>query len=375
MPFLSNVLSVPRDEGPLPEILENGDAIVPAVLRDIDAAQQSIEWMAYIWKDGRLSDEVIIHLLARQRAGVQVRILLDAYGGLHAPDSKLDELKKAGAKIATSHSLLPTPWTFMRATKRNHRRAIVIDDRIAYTGGLGVDDVWLGNAKPPRWHDLMFRVSGTMAARLKGSFAELWAMTTGELLMVAPPVADQTGVPYVALSASPSPDLYADETFLIYTLLAARQSIHIETPYFLPNATLRKILVDKAKAGVDVRVLLPNDKTDEKSVRWAGQRIYQELMEGGVKIYEYQPTFSHTKLLVADGVLSLIGSANMDIRSRRLNDEVVLGVKDAGFAARLDAIYAADLAKSKQITLAEWRKRGPLQRALELVSQAFVQQY
>jgi cardiolipin synthase len=374
--FLSDWMTLPIDRAPRPQLLTNGDAIIPAVLRDIDHAQRSIELMAYIWKDGRLSDEFIAHLVKRQRAGVQVRILLDAYGGLHAPESKLQELENAGGKVATFHSLIPAPWTFMRTTKRNHRRAIVIDNSVAYTGGLGIDDVWLGNAQPPQWHDLMFRVEGSMAARLQGSFAELWTAITGELLV--PPKTNQiaeTGVPYVILSASPSPDLYPDETFLILSLLGARNSIKIETPYFLPDATIRKILVDKARSGVDVSVLLPNEKTDEKSVRWAGQRIYEELLRGGVKIYEYQPTFTHTKLLLEDGIWSVIGSANMDIRSRRLNDEVVLGVQDKQLAAQLESTYGQDLRKAKRITLDEWTKRGPVQRILELVSQAFVQQY
>jgi cardiolipin synthase len=265
----------------------------------------------------------------------------------------------------------------MRTTKRNHRRAIVIDDSVAYTGGLGIDDVWLGHAQPPQWHDLMFRVAGSMAARLNGSFAELWTATTGELLIPATKIDSvaQTEVPYVILSASPSPDLYPDETFLILSLLGARSSIRIETPYFLPNATIRKILVGKASSGVDVTILLPNEKTDEKSVRWAGQRIYEELLRGGVKIYEYQPTFTHTKLLIEDGSWSVIGSANMDIRSRRLNDEVVLGVQDKQLAAQLESTYSQDLRKAKRITLDEWTKRGLVQRILELVSQAFVQQY
>lgn len=375
--LVSQWMTLPEDRAPRPQVLVNGDAMVPAILQDIDRARHSIEMMTYIWKDGHLSDEIISHLIMRQRAGVQVRILLDGYGGMHAPDAKLRELQNAGGKVATFHSLVPAPWTFMRTTKRNHRRAIVMDDAVGYTGGLGIDDVWLGNAQPPHWHDLMFRVEGSMAARLEGSFAELWAATTGEMLI--PPAAGDgaapAGVTYVPLSASPSPDLYGAETFLLFSLMGARKSIEMETPYFLPNATIRKLLIDKAKQGVAVSILLPNEKTDEKSVRWAAQRIYEELLRGGVRIYEYQPTFTHTKLLIEDGVWSVIGSANQDIRSRRLNDEVVMGVQDGQLAATLEETYARDLKQAKEIRLDEWTKRGPLQRLLELVSQTFVQQY
>ncbi len=379
MTATSNLMTIPVDQAPAVETFENGDQYLPALLREIDGAQHSINFMAYIWKDGRFSNTVLDHLEKRQRAGVQVRLLLDAYGALKAPGRRLERLKDLGGRVATFHSLLPLPWTMMRSTKRNHRRAIVIDGTTGFTGGFGVDDVWLGNASSDKqWHDLMFLVKGSMAQRLQGSFSELWAATTGEML-TGPnffPTAQASGaIPYVALSSSPSPDLYEAETFVLLTLAGARNFIEIETPYFLPNASVRKLLIDKAKAGVEVKLLVPSDKTDEKSVRWAGQRIYEELLTAGIKIYEYQPTFSHTKLLVEDGVWSVIGSANMDIRSRRLNDEVVFGIQNQPLAQSLREIFQKDLLKSKPITLKDWKRRGPAQRLLEILCQAFVQQY
>jgi cardiolipin synthase len=381
-PFLSttsNFMTVPVDRTSAFETFENGDQYLPALLREIDSAQHSINFMAYIWKDGRFSDIVLDHLENRQRAGVQVRLLLDAYGGLKAPGHRLERLKDLGGRVATFHSLLPLPWTVMRSTKRNHRRAIVMDGKTAFTGGFGVDDVWLGNARNPKeWHDLMFLVKDSMAQRLQGSFAELWAAATGEMLTGSdffPEIHAVGAIPYVALSSSPSPDLYENETFMLLSLAGARKSIEIETPYFLPDASVRKQLIDKAKAGVDIKILVPGRNTDEKSVRWAGQRVYEELLTAGIGIYEYQPTFSHTKLLVEDGIWSVIGSANMDIRSRRLNDEVVLGIQDQQFAQSLQEVFQKDLLKSKPIQLKDWRQRGPVQRMLEILCQMFVQQY
>jgi cardiolipin synthase len=377
--MVSNFMTLPVDRAPAVEMLQNGDEYLPALLRDIDSAQQTINFMAYVWKDGRFSDQLLNHLERRQQAGVQVRILLDAYGGLKAPSDRLEKFRSLGGKVSTFHSLLPLPWTVMRSTKRNHRRAIVIDGKVGYTGGFGVDDVWLGRARnPSEWHDLMFRVGGSMASRLQGSFSELWAATTGELLtglQFYPDIPSKGLMPYIALSSSPSPDLYETETFILLSLFAARHEIEIETPYFLPNESVRKALIDKAKAGVSVTILVPNENTDEKSVRWAGQRIYEELLNAGVKIYEYQPTFTHTKLLVEDGAWSVIGSANMDIRSRRLNDEVTLGIIDTGLARSLQDVFQKDLKRSKSIELANWKRRGLLQRALEILCQAFVQQY
>lgn len=379
MTFLSRAMNLPADNGPPVETLINGDQSLKAIFRDIDDARSSINMMVYIWKDGRLSDMVLDHLLRKQREGVEVRILLDAYGGLKAPTRKLDSLKAAGGRVATFHSLLPLPWTILRNTKRNHRRAIVIDGKVGYTGGLGIDDVWLGDARnKDEWHDLMFRTQGSMAARLQGSFAEVWATATGEALAgprFFPEAPQQGSVPYVTLSSSPSPDFYPAEQFVLSSLTAAQHDIEIETPYFLPNRTIRKVLIDKARSGVHVSVLVPNENTDEKSVRWAGQRIYQELMEAGVRIYEYQPTFTHTKLLVEDNAFAVIGSANMDIRSRRLNDEIMIGISDARFAASLSGVFSRDIQRAKEIRLQDWKRRGPVQRLLELLCQAFVQQY
>jgi len=345
-------------------------------LADIDSATSSICMMNYIWTDGRFSDQVLAHLEQKASAGVKVHLLLDAYGSMKAPDDKMDRLKKLGGKVATFRSLEPMPWKILQTTRRNHRRAITIDGRIGYTGGVAVDDKWLGHARnPDEWHDLMFRFTGSAASRLMGSFSEVWMATTGEMLVVPSQETAATGSPYVTLSTSPSPDLFEGETFLLSSLWAAQTSIHIENPYFLSDASIRQVLKDKARAGVDIVLLLPGEHTDERSVRWAGQRVYQELLEAGVKIYEFQPTFTHAKLLIEDGHWSVIGSANWDNRSRKLNDEIFVGMNDDGLAAGLEKIFQHDLTRSRRITLAEWKKRGLVQRVLEYLCQAFVQQY
>jgi cardiolipin synthase len=377
---LSTTMAIPQAQGARPEILVNGDAFLARFLGDIDAAQHSITMMNYIWSDGRFSDQILVHLERKVAKGVQVRILLDDYGSVKSPRGKFDHFKSLGGKVATFRSLMPLPWTIMRNAKRNHRRALTIDGRIAYTGGVAVDDKWLGDARSPdEWHDIMLRFTGSVAARLQGSFAEVWMASTGEMLAgenyYPQGSAGDTDMSYVTLSSSPSPDLYEMQTFLLASIWSARRSIQLETPYFLPDASVRRALEDKARAGVAVTLLLPGAHTDEKSVRWAGQRVFDELMSAGVKIYEYQPTFTHTKFLVEDGMWSVVGSANWDNRSRKLNDEVVVGVADPQLAASLQQVFRADLTRSRPITLQEWRRRGPLQRVLEWVSQTFVQQY
>lgn len=372
---LSNQMAIPIGVGSRPEMLIDGDDFLARFLADIDAAHSSICMMNYIWSDGTFSNRVLSHLERKAAAGVKVYILLDAYGSIKAPG--FDKLKAAGGKVETFRSLVPLPWTIMRATKRNHRRAITIDGLVGYTGGVAVDDKWLGKASTPEeWHDLMFRFTGSVATRLMGSFSELWMATTGEMLVPENRVkAGVEAIPYVTLSTSPSPDLFESEAFFLISLWAAHSSIHVETPYFLPDAAIREALMEKARAGADVILLLPSNRTDEKSVRWAGQRIFEELLRAGVKIYEYQPTFTHAKLLVEDRRWSVIGSANWDNRSRKLNDEIVVGMDDDGLAKTLENTFQHDLSRAKHITLEEWQKRGLIQRVLEYVSQTFVQQY
>lgn len=380
--LLSNVMTLPVEKASPPVILNNGDAFLKSLLSDIDGAKSTIDFMVYIWDDGKFSDIVLNHLQRRLKAGVQVRVALDAYGAVSAPYGKFDQLRKAGGKVATFHSLMPLPWAMTRDHKRNHRRAIVIDGRVAYTGGIAVSDTWLGDARTPdEWRDEMFRVDGAMASHLQGAFSEVWELATGELLAgdrFYPPAATSpppNSVTFVPFASSPSPDLFAMENFVLLSLEGARKSIVIVSPYFLPDKTLRGVLEARARAGLDVRVLVPNKLNDSRWVRYASQSCYDELLRAGVKIHEYQPTFIHTKLLVVDGQWSVIGSANMDNRSRKLNDEVVFGIANKSFATALQTLIARDEAKAASIRLAEWQNRGIWQRAMELIALGSVQQY
>ena len=378
----SAVLTAPIETGSEPQILNNGDAFLRALLADIDGAKQSIDFMAYIWEDGKFSDTLLAHLTRKAKAGVQVRVALDGYGSIRAPWKKFDDFERAGGKTSTFHTLMPLPWAMTRDHKRNHRRAIVIDGRIAYTGGIAVADSWLGNARNPNeWRDMMFRVDGSIAAHLQAAFAEIWELGTGELLSgekFYAPASAQTGsrqLRYIPFVSSPSVDTFGMENLMLLSLSAARKNILIVTPYFLPDKSLRAVLCSKAHSGVGVRVLLPNAYNDSRWVRFASRHYYEELLRCGIRISEYQPTFIHTKLLVVDGAWSVIGSANMDNRSRKLNDEVVFGIAEAPFAARLTKIIAADEARAEPISLAQWQRRGFWQRTLELVALASVQQY
>ncbi len=379
---LADSLTLSVEKGDPITILNNGDAFLASLLKDIDNAHSSINIMVYIWDAGSMSDQIFKHLDAKLKEGIPIRIMIDAYGGSGALSrQEFKTFENLGGKTQVFHSLTFTPWNIVRNQKRNHRRAIIIDGKIGYAGGMAVSDTWLGDARNSgEWRDIMFRTTGSMAGDIQGAFAELWASSTGELLTGESfyPVAGkvQTGnITYVPLVSTPSPDSLVMQKFILLSLLGAQDKIYLSTPYFLPDQSFRDALIMKAKAGVDVRILVPNEHNDSKSVRLASQYSYATLLENGVKIYEYQPTFIHTKTLVVDGSWSVIGSANMDNRSRKLNEENIFGISDKTFGAKLETIFLGDLNNAKQINLSDWNKRNLWQRIREVFALKFIQQY
>ena len=227
----------------------------------------------------------------------------------------------------------------------------------------------------------MFRSTGPVAHDLQGVFGELWTGMTGEILVGEAIYPETDFVPiknaptYVPLARVPSPDSVALQRFILLSLLAAEKTIWITTPYFLPDTSIRETLIKRSKAGVDVRVLVPNSHNDSQSVRYASHDSYEELLAGGVKIYEYQPTFIHTKAMTIDGAWSVFGSANMDNRSRRLNQEVVMGISDKAFGAAMQKVFLDDIARAEQIDIVQWRKRGIWEHIRENFDRNFVEQY
>jgi cardiolipin synthase A/B len=369
----------PVETGGTAQLLENGDGFFPALLEAIRGARQTINFAVYIWEPGRVSDQVFAALTERARAGVQVRLLLDGIGGLKAPKQGMEELRAAGGHVEPFRP--PRFGKLTRFHKRNHRRAIVIDGTIAFVGGAAVGDKWLGNAdSEEHWRDTMTRVTGPAALPIQGAFVSLWAPVGGEVLsgdtFFPPPSAGAPGtMRTVALASSPSSDDHPLRLFYAQTFLAARRTLYIATPYFVPDRSLRRLVAARARAGVDVRILLPDEHTDAKMIRRTSHRYYQELLDAGVRIYEYQPTMMHSKMVVVDGLWSVVGSANMDIRSHELNQENVLGILDAQFAGQVQGAIERDLARSTQIDPARWARRGWWDRFMERACAIFEEQY
>ena len=361
-------------------LLNNGDEVFPSLLADIRAARRSVHWLAYIWEPGRCSDQVFAALIERAQAGVPVRVLLDGVGGMRCPDESKEALRAAGGQVATFRPLRFGMLT--RVYKRNHRRAIVIDGAIGYTGGMAVGDKWLGNARgPEEWRDSMVRTTGCLTRDLQSHFAEDWAAVTGEILVgeAIYPRGESDGpasaVRHTAVASSPGSEQHPMRYFFLLSFLAARRKLYVASPYFVPDQHTRDTVKDLARKGVDVRILLPNHHTDAKPIRLASHSYYDELLSAGVRMFEYQPTMMHAKLTVVDGCWSIVGSANMDIRSKELNEENALGILDPELAGTIEATFLADLERAREIRLEEWRRRGIGQRVLERICVLFAEQF
>jgi cardiolipin synthase A/B len=385
---VAGVLGAPLRSGGTGTVLLNGKEFYPALLADIRAAQRTVDITVYIWEPGSPSDEIVAALQERARRGVQVRILLDGLGGRNLGKETRAALRAAGVKVEEFR-----PARFGQLTrfhKRNHRRAMVVDGKVAFTGGMAVAPQWLGDAdSEDHWRDTMFRFTGPPASMVQSAFADIWAYSTGELLagddffpeFPTPLPSDSDSVASAApdpflhtgLTSAPSKEDHPLGLLLLLTVSGARHRIQISTPYFIPDRTMRAALIERARAGVDVRVLLPGRHIDHNVVRLAAQYRYQELLAAGVHIFEYEPTMMHSKSIVVDGVWAVVGSPNLNVRSRNLDHENAVCVSNRAFAGRLEEVFARDLQRSREVTYVEWAKRSLWARLKERVSYAISQ--
>ena len=345
-----------------------GDALFEALLGDIARAERLVAWHVFWFKPGRLADRVADALAERARAGVPVLLLLDYFGSKGLGDAYRRRLRDAGVEVAMFR---PPRWNAMyKAQHRMHIRAVVIDGRVGYTGGFGIDDRWLGDGRHPgQWRDTSARLEGEAVEQLQGAFVSNWAEATGDLLL-GDRVFDFDGARRHAGShtagvmySSPSLGSTAAERFFFTAIAAARERCWITSAYFVPNRHFRRLLCQAAARGVDVRVLTPGAHTDRPSTWYAARAHYVELLGGGVRLWEYRPTMVHAKTVVVDGVWGMVGTLNFDNRSLVLNDEAALLSWDRELGASLERAFEADLAHADEITAHGERARtGPLDR-------------
>jgi len=352
------------------EILANGPNFYPAALQAIRNARHSVCLEAYIFHNSDIGRQYIEALAERARSGVEVNLTLDAFGSVTAGKGLLRPLLDAGGRVRRYNR---ATWDrILRIDNRTHRELLIVDGKIGFIGGAGVADQWYKGVKnSPRWRDTVVRVEGEAVAHLQATFAENWLASCGELLIGESYFPDiQCPNPATALVVNSTPTIGGSTRarVLFQLLLAsARQTIDITTPYFLPDKSLMRELCRAIERGVKLRILVPGRKSDHLLTRSTSRGGYGPLLKAGAEVYEYQPSMIHAKILCVDRLWSVVGSTNFDNRSFGINDEVNLAIKDPAVASRLENDMAHDLQHSRQISLADWRRRPVTERATELL--------
>jgi cardiolipin synthase len=349
--------------------LLNGDQIFPEMLRAIRSAKRTITLETYLFSEGDVAAAFAAALAERARNGVKVHVILDAQAGGKDPgEGNLRVMREAGVELEIYRPL--RLWKLWEYNHRTHRKLLVVDGKVGFTGGVCIDDRWRGNAEGPgSWRDTHFKVSGPVVGQMQAIFMDNWLKTRHQLLHgidYFPPL-KRTGN-YRAHLFPSSPTHGAINAYLMYllTIASAQHSLLIETAYFVPDALTLDALASAARRGVNVEIIVPKlEHLDHKIAGHGSKRLWGPLLASGVKIYEFQPAMMHSKALIADGLFCSVGSSNFDNRSFRLNDEANMNVMDAKFAAEQTRIFERDKANSRRVTLAEWAARPAGDRVKE----------
>lgn len=345
--------------------LQNGNEIFPAMLQAIRSAQSSITFETYIYWSGEIGEEFSQALSERARAGVPVSVIIDWVGSTQMEQSLLDSMQAAGVQL---HRYRPLYWYNLgRMNNRTHRKLLVVDGRIGFTGGVGIADQWTGDGgDPDHWRDTHFRIEGPVVAQLQAAFNDNWIKTTGRVLngpSYFPPLQEAGEMDAHVFVASPTGGSESMHLMYLLAIAAAEATIDLAAAYFVPDRLLIEALIAALGRDVRVRILLPGPHIDSLTVKIASRADWGELLHAGAEVYVYQPTMLHTKLLVIDAEFVSVGSTNFDIRSIRLNDEASLNVYSSDFATRMTVVFEADLLAAESYSLARWKSR-PLREKL-----------
>ena len=340
-------------------MLLNGDEIFPAMLEAIRSAKKTIAFETYIYWSGQIGDEFAKALAERARAGVKVHVLLDWVGSGKAKKEYIDEMKAAGVEVDKYH---PLHWyNLRRVNNRTHRKLLIVDGKVGFTGGVGIADKWSGHAQDPdHWRDSHFRLEGPAVAQMQAAFMDNWMKTRSKVLHgeeYFPELAEAGSSSAQVFKSSPGEGSESVRLMYLLSITSARRRILIANSYFVPDDLSVASIADARKRGVDVELILPGTKIDSELTRKASRSRWGDLLEAGVEIYEYRPTMYHCKVMVVDDLWVSVGSTNFDNRSFRLNDEANLNVYDADFAREQTKVFEADREKAHRVTLAEWKHR------------------
>ncbi|HET9600341.1 MAG TPA: phospholipase D-like domain-containing protein [Acidimicrobiales bacterium] len=365
---LEGVLGVPATEGNAITVLRNGDEIFPAMLDAIDRAQHTLDFLTFVYWAGDIGKEVGDHLAERASAGVRVRVLLDAWGSHTMDKAVIDRMESAGARV---HWFRPLHRLRLgQMNHRTHRKVLIADEAVGFTGGVGIADCWRGDARDEsEWRDTHFRVEGPAVDGLRAAFLDNWAETETELFDESVdrfPDQPQPGSSVVQCIRGASETGWSDVATMFRSLLQlAEERVRIATAYFVPNEELTDRFSAARERGVEIDILLPGPHADKRFVQLAGEAEYATLLDCGVRVWNFQPSMLHAKVMTVDGRLANIGSANLNTRSVYLDEEINVLLIDDDVVATLDAQFDEDLERSIQIEPGRWSERSLLQRARE----------
>ena len=372
-PTIEALTDAPIVAGNKLEILQNGDGTFPIMLREIQNAKKTITFAQYLVKGGVLATEFARSFAERCQAGIKVYILFDSQGSSDAPDEIAGMMRKPGCELEYFRRIqapqVVLPWKLLQYNYRNHRRILVVDGQIGFTGGYALTDDWLGDGVTPKhWRDTNVRIEGPAVRSLQSAFTESWLETTGDLLGgegIFTRLESRGRTALQLVKSSPVGGSFQNYILYLLAITWAKKSILITNPYFIPDDHMIRALLKATARGVRVVVLVPAT-SDFKITYRASRRHYGEMLLGGIEIFEYSPALLHSKTMVVDGVWATVGSTNFDNRSFALNEELNVGVYDRDVAQKLAEIFAADLKRSRKVTYEQWQNRGLKEKFFEL---------
>lgn len=377
---IHHLMSFPVEEGNRIETLNNGAAIFPAMLGAIGEARETITLETYVYWTGKIGRDFADALSERAKAGVRVHVIIDAYGGWQLDKSLVDRMRRAGVEVARYHPihLHQALWKFRKINDRSHRKIMVVDGRIGFTGGVGIADEWMGNAdSPDHWRDVHYRIEGPVVGSLQSVFMDHWMESRGCVLLgpaYFPELCAPGAMAAQVVKSTAQVETNNVQALYLYALASARRDIVLATAYFVPDQLVRQAIIACRERGVRVRLILPGPITDYRIVRTASRAMWGEMLEAGVELYEFQPTLYHCKIMIADSHFVSIGSANLDNRSFSLNDECNVNVFDVAFAREQLALVEEDIARSRAVTYDDWKSRPVWEKIKESAATIFQNQ-
>ena len=353
--------------------LKNGDEIFPAMLEAIKSAEKTITFETFIYWSGNIAKEFSNALCERAKSGVKVHIILDWLGSKKIDQDMIAAMKRSGIFVEHYH---PVRWyNITRINNRTHRKILVVDGKIGFTGGVGIADQWLGNAEDKdHWRDSHFKVEGPVVNQLQAAFMDNWNTTNTHVLHGEEyfPDCEKHGDSLAQVfKSSPEEGSSSVRLMYLYSVAHAKKKIQIANAYFVPDSHLRAIFIEAVQRGIEIEVLVPGPHIDTYIARLASRHCWGELLKAGIKIYEYRPTMFHCKYMIVDGVWMSVGSTNMDNRSFRLNDECNLNIIDKKWVGEFAAVFEQDKLRAQEMTLEAWNSRPLRYKLLEQLAFLF----